>query len=329
MNCLNFYTRYQYVNFPLFMDFLTFKLAKLSINDNQIHSTDQFSDMDTSDISVQNFRCDIFSDNNFLHVENTIFNFEPQIVHNTVTEQNFMHPKINIPFSFEDVGTATIHDYVPIKEQLLKNRHIVVDSLNLLLGIQSITNKNSNTYGFMDLRSDDKPIEDHHFSCGADMSRAFETMLIFFDVFPNNSTIHLVFKRMGSDMLWNQCLCILNSVFLNPKQNLSHRYQIYIAKPISCNDTECDDRLVNVLANFFSTIKENEVHLLSNDKYRSLHEHWENSCYFDLFSNSGKYENQYVTKTNFVGNIKKHGFNVTPQFEIMKSSWNIVCSLKN
>ena len=233
----------------------------------------------------------------------------------------------NVTFTIEPIGTSTVHDYIPVITQPTKKHHIVVDGLNLILGIQSTTNKNSKNYGFMDLRPDHENIQDQHFSGSADLQRVLETAIDFFNVFPQDCTIHLVLKRFGNDMLWEQFLEMKDAYFFDHQKKSPHKYQIWIAKPVHPKDGECDDRFVNLLANYLSTIPGNEVQLLSNDKYRSLGQHWNNRCYFDWYSSDGESMNQYLSKSNFVGKILKCGFNVSIQPEHSRSSWNLVCSL--
>ena len=103
----------------------------------------------------------------------------------------------SVAFSTEIISSTT-HKYEYITERPCNNQHIVIDGLNFLLGINSEITKNLDKSDLMNVRDDSGLIENHHFSCDIEVTRVVNVMVDFFNIFPNNSTIHLVLKRFGS-----------------------------------------------------------------------------------------------------------------------------------
>lgn len=125
--------------------------------------------------------------------------------------------------------------------------------------------------------------------------------------------------------MWNDFINLASETFLNHQERI--KYQIYIAKPQITPDPECDDRLVNVLAENLALFQKNEVHLLSNDKYRSLGNHYFLQCKYDLLLPNNKFIEKFLNKPNVYNPIKKWGFAVSLETDIITSSSNILCCL--
>lgn len=240
----------------------------------------------------------------------------------------------DVSFSAMMIGEAKVQPFLPIVETRPKKIHVVVDGLNLVLGIQSIINKNAHQTGYMDMRMDtQREIKDHFISTGAEIRRVFDIMVDFFNIFPK-ATIHLVFKKMGSEQLWSSFCHHLNEAFLESESEMLHKYQIYITEPNGeecdgeeCDDEECDDRMANILAQRLSSDNGNQVHLLSNDYYRSLPEHLDRDCYYEKWTAETIHEDLVMSKPENIGFIDKCRFEVLTDFTSDRL-WNISCKLK-
>ena len=147
--------------------------------------------------------------------------------------------------------------------QLNQPIHIFVDGLNFFANImKALTNSDF-----------------HQFETATDIMNTFEHAIDFFDkVIPHGSTIHFIFKSFGSESLWTQFNVQFEYVFINHYSKLNHSYTMQIAIPY-LSDNECDDRLVVKLAIECQKIN-NKVHVLTNDAYVSMPNHWHKPSLF-------------------------------------------------
>ncbi|XWV25866.1 hypothetical protein QJ857_gp1215 [Tupanvirus soda lake] len=158
-----------------------------------------------------------------------------------------------------------------------QRRNFVVDGMNILARILDAINGTLEDLGFM---SENRSVKQHQFNSDVDNMRAFEYAKLFFSkAVPSGSHIIFVLKEFGSSEQWKSFLKDFADTFLDKTNSLPHSYELCVALPEYRGDGECDDRLVARLAIL------NDAHIISNDKYRSMSDHWDNDstyyCYGD------------------------------------------------
>ncbi len=204
-----------------------------------------------------------------------------------------------------------------------KNTHVVIDGLNILLIIQNAISKNCQHTGDMDFKDDGLP--DHFITNNLDFERIFSIFTKFLNFFPEKSTIHMVFKKTGSKIWWKHFTDFLFDKFIESNDTRGLTYRIYIAKPQAIYDHECDDRLVNVLAQKLSVNKKNIVHILSNDNYKSLSFHEKCESEYELLDSD--YDTLLITKPQIFGFIHKHRIQIFPQSTSNDCNTTLICKL--
>ena len=178
-------------------------------------------------------------------------------------------------------------DIAPVQLQPLTNNiqfedeqnHIVVDGLNFFCRMLDTINGTPSSLGYME---EDRKVQQHQFNSQVERARAFEHAKIFFaKAIPQNSYIHIVFKKFGSSNAWNVFVKHFADTFLDSNNSLPHQYDLCVAINEDSRDCECDDRLVARLAIAYNG------YILSNDRYRSKHTHWHyDSHYYCIESNT-------------------------------------------
>ncbi|XWV24629.1 hypothetical protein QJ856_gp1155 [Tupanvirus deep ocean] len=172
------------------------------------------------------------------------------------------------------VSLTSIQTQAPFSSERSK---FVVDGMNILARILDAINGTPEDLGFM---NESRTAKQHQFNSDVDKIRAFEYAKLFFSkAVPAGSHIIFVIKEFGSPTQWKSFLTDFADTFLDKTIGLPHDYELCVALPEYHGDGECDDRLVARLAILY------DAHIISNDKYRSMPDHWDNAstyhCYED------------------------------------------------
>lgn len=226
-----------------------------------------------------------------------------------------LFPTVNVPINPGQVtysGFTYTGSYKDRRQQLQQEEkqsrpefttHVVVDSLNFIFGVLGLSMRKPELFGHMLLdRTNSKNIlhgwDRTDMICAMTILKKFVT-----HVFPASTCVHFVTKKLPAPKwsLFKECY---DDVF---SSDLAGKYKFipYVALHSDPSDSECDDRLTVRLAIELITRGE-RVFLLTNDKYRSLVEHWFNSCTYVLAGQNhslscSREMLQYVDQLNRIG----------------------------
>lgn len=173
--------------------------------------------------------------------------------------------------------------FVPSVRPIDNNIEVFVDGLNFMSNVMKTLSTNQSSLGYMDV---DRKVSTHQFDSLVEIGRALDNAKQFFDlIVPAGSKINLSFKKFGTNEIWAGFQKIFKEKFFDNK-DVKHIYDYYVAKPVNIYDTECDDRLTVRLA--LKAWRENKkVFVISNDKYRSMSDHWNNPSKYSLITKFG------------------------------------------
>lgn len=192
--------------------------------------------------------------------------------------------EIQVTNTFTQTSTVSVpfNDF----QRVVVNKpiHVVVDGLNLIAATtREIFGSNPEKFGIMDV---ERAVEIHHLDDKEDMLLVFRTIKAFIEVaVPVGSIVHFVMKQSGSRVIWDKLKESFCSVFWDGSL-ASCSYVFYTAlsgwrNPLK--DKERDDRLSVRLTLELLSLGE-RAYLITNDNCKSLSNHWNFDCVFDVSS---------------------------------------------